>query len=156
MWFSRQEYWNGLSHPPSGGLPHPGIKSTSLMSPALAGGFLTTSATWEAMVRNNCPAEGDMKLKFKVAPWCPTLCDSMDYTVHGILRARTLEWAAFPFSRGSSRPRNRTRVSCIAGGFFTNWAIKEAQKEIWDGVMSEGNKLRNKHIFLLGISYPIK
>ena len=36
---------------------------------------------------------------------------------------RTLEWAASPFSSGSSRPRNSTRVSCIAGGFFTNWDI---------------------------------
>ena len=39
-----------------------------------------------------------------------------------------LEWVAYPFSSGSSRPRNRTGVSCIAGGFFTNWAIREAQK----------------------------
>ena len=37
-----------------------------------------------------------------------------------------LEWAAYPFSRGSSWPRNRTRVSCIAGRFFANWAIREA------------------------------
>ena len=37
---------------------------------------------------------------------CPTLWDPMDYTVHGILRARILEWAAFPFSRGSSQPRD--------------------------------------------------
>ena len=50
----------------------------------------------------------------------------MGYTVHGILQARILEWAVFPFSRGSSWPRNRTRVYCIAGGFFTNWAIREA------------------------------
>ena len=35
-------------------------------------------------------------------------------------------WVAFPFSRGSSQPRNQTEVSCIAGEFFTNWAIKEA------------------------------
>ena len=39
---------------------------------------------------------------------------------------RILEWAAYPFSKGSSRSRNRTRVSCIAGGFFTNWIIREA------------------------------
>ena len=39
---------------------------------------------------------------------------------------RILAWVAYPFSRGSSQPRNRTRVSCIAGGFFTNWAIREA------------------------------
>ena len=38
---------------------------------------------------------------------------------------RKLEWVAYPFSRGSSQPRNRTRVSCIAGEFFTNWAIRE-------------------------------
>ena len=37
-----------------------------------------------------------------------------------------LEWVAYPFSRGSSLPRNLTGVSCIAGGFFTNWAIREA------------------------------
>ena len=41
-----------------------------------------------------------------------------DYRVHGILQARILEWVASPFSRGSSRPRDRTGVSCIAGGFF--------------------------------------
>ena len=40
-----------------------------------------------------------------------------DYTVHGILQARILEWVAFPFSRGSSQPRGRTQVSCMAGGF---------------------------------------
>ena len=43
-------------------------------------------------------------------------------------RPRILEWVACPFSRGSSWPRNRTKVSCIAGGFFTNWAIREAHK----------------------------
>ena len=58
---------------------------------------------------------------------CPTLCDPMDCnppgsSVHGILQARLLEWVAMPFSRESSRPRDRTHVSCgscIAGAFFT-------------------------------------
>ena len=50
----------------------------------------------------------------------------MNYTTHGILQAKILEWVAFPFSRGSSQPRNRTQVSCVAGRFFTNWAIREA------------------------------
>ena len=45
MGFSRQEYWSGLPHPPPGDLPEPEIKPVSLMSPVLAGGFLTTSAT---------------------------------------------------------------------------------------------------------------
>ena len=42
-----------------------------------------------------------------------------------ILQARILEWVAFPFSRGSSQPRDRTQVSRTAGGFFTSWATKE-------------------------------
>ena len=56
----------------------------------------------------------------KVAQSCPTLCDPMDYTAHGILQARILEWVAFPFSRGSSRPRDQTQVSRIAGIFFAS------------------------------------
>ena len=54
----------------------------------------------------------------KVTQSCPTLCDPMDYRVHGILQARILEWVAIPFSRGLSQPRDETQVSCIAGGFF--------------------------------------
>ena len=61
----------------------------------------------------------------KVVQSCPTLCDPMDYMVHGILLARILEWVAFRFSRGSSQPRDWTQVSHIAGGFFTNWATRE-------------------------------
>ena len=61
-----------------------------------------------------------MGSEMKVAQLCPTLCDPMDCTVHGILQARILEWVAFPFSRGSSQPRDQTRVSCIADGFFTS------------------------------------
>ena len=69
----------------------------------------------------------------KVAPSFPTLCDRMDYTVHGILQARILAWVAFPFPRGSSQPRNQTQVSHIAAGFFTSWATREAQ-EYWCGL----------------------
>ena len=43
--------------------------------------------------------------------------------------SRILEWVAYPFSCGSSQPRNQTGVSCFAGRFFTNWAIREAQSE---------------------------
>ena len=49
----------------------------------------------------------------KVAHSCPTLCDPIDYTVHGILQARILEWVAFPFSKGSSQPRDRTRSPAL-------------------------------------------
>ena len=67
----------------------------------------------------------------KVAESCPTLCDPTDYTVHGILQARILEWVAFPFSRGSSQPRDQTQVSHIAGRFFTSWATREAQEVLF-------------------------
>ena len=50
MGFSRQEYWRGLPCPSPGDLPKPGIEPASLLSPALAGGFFTTSATWEALI----------------------------------------------------------------------------------------------------------
>ena len=65
--------------------------------------------------------------KVKVVQSYPTLYDPMDYTVHGILQARILEWVAFPFSRGSSQPRNQNRISHTAGRFFTSWTTKEVQ-----------------------------
>ena len=55
-----------------------------------------------------------------------TLCNPMDYRVHRILQARTLEWVVFPFSRGASQPRDQTQVSYVAGRFFTCWATREA------------------------------
>ena len=61
-----------------------------------------------------------MKVKVKVAQSCLTLCNLIDYTVHGILQARILEWVAFPFSRESSQLRDQTQVSHIAGRFFTS------------------------------------
>ena len=60
------------------------------------------------------------------------ICDPMDHIAFqaplslGILQARLLEWVTVPFSRGSSRPRDGTQVSCIAGRFFTVWATREA------------------------------
>ena len=54
------------------------------------------------------------------------------WTIHGILQARILDWVAYPFSRGSSWHTNLTGVSCIAGGFLTNWAMREAlSKFLW-------------------------
>ena len=68
---------------------------------------------------------------------CPILCDSMDHSppgssVLGISKARVLEWIAISFSRGSSWPRDPTRVSHVsytAGEVFTHWAIREALQE---------------------------
>ena len=167
MGFSRQEYWSGLPFPPPGNLPDPGIK-TSPQSPALKGGFFTTSTTW----------------KVKGAQLCPTLCDPMDYTWNslgqntgmgslsllqgifptqgsnpGLLHCRRIlyqlshkgsprivQWVAFPFSSRSSLSRKRTRVSCIAGGLFTNWAIRsttwawqQKRKYRWPGFRKSGS-----------------
>ena len=59
-------------------------------------------------------------IKVKVTQARPALCNPMDHTICGILQARILEWVAFPFSRGSSQPRDQTQGSHSAGGFFTN------------------------------------
>ena len=69
---------------------------------------------------STCSPELNVQMKVKVAQWSPTLRNPMDYTVHGILQARILEWVAFPFSRRSSQPRDRTQISPIAGRFFTS------------------------------------
>ena len=57
MGFSRQDYWSGLLCPPPGDLPDPGMDPMSLMSLALAGGFFTTSTTWEAQAAGWLPAD---------------------------------------------------------------------------------------------------
>ena len=84
--------------------------------------------------------------KVKVAQSYSALCDLMDYTVHGILQARLMEWVSVPFSRGPSQPRDQTQVSHIAGGLFTSWIIREAQ-EYWSGypILSPGY-LYGEHI----------
>ena len=81
----------------------------------------------------------------KVAQPCPTLCNPIDCKAHGILQARILELVAFPFSRGSSQPRDQTPVSHIAGGFFTTWATREAYNYNFD-YSSISNLFYNKHI----------
>ena len=68
----------------------------------------------------------------EVAQSCPTLCDPMDcrlpgFSVHGILQARILEWVTISFSRGSSRPRDWTRVSSVGDRRFNHWATREAK-----------------------------
>ena len=71
-----------------------------------------------------------------VSQSCPTLCNPIDCSlpgssVHGISQARILEWAAISFSRGSFLPRDWIHISCISGGFFTNWATREACSSSW-------------------------
>ena len=111
----------------------------------IAGGFFTNWATREAQWLTNIEQvwKGSGKhlvslswipslmsaVKVLIDQLCLTLCNPMNQpgcSVHGILQTRILEWVAIPFSRGSSRPKDQTCVSCIAGGFFTIWATREA------------------------------
>ena len=164
--FSRQKYWSRLPCTPPGDLPDPGIEPESLVYPALADRFFTTSATWEA--HSLIIQLQNIWLKNWRSESHSVMFDSL-YTVHGILQA-LVEWVVFPFSRGCSQPKDQTQVSsmqtdslpaepqektkrrlewvaysfpsryswpriwtgisCIAGGFFTNWAIREL-KNIW-------------------------
>ena len=73
-------------------------------------------------------------MQVKVAQSCLTLCDPIDCSpprssFHGISQARILEWVSISYSRESSRPRDWTWVSCIAGRFFTIWDTREALKQ---------------------------
>ena len=69
MGFSRQEYWSRLPFPPPGDLPNPGIEPTFLMSLVLAGGFFTTSATWEAHVLCYSDLRDSFGFSKNVSPW---------------------------------------------------------------------------------------
>ena len=116
MGFSRQEYWRGLQFPPPLDLPNPGIETASSAAPALQENSLPLNHQ-ASPLRLLCVCA-------KLLQSCPTLCDPMDCslpgsTVHGILQARNLERVVICFSRGSFRPKNRTRVPSIVGRFFT-------------------------------------
>ena len=93
-------------------------------------------------------------MKVKVSLLCLTLCDPIDYTVHWILQDKILEWVAFPFSRASSQPRDRTQVFHTAGRFFNSWAMREtlyAEYVLWNagldkaqaGIKTAGRNINN-------------
>ena len=91
--------------------------------------------TWVSRMSRN-PMPPGQKMKVLVAQSCLTLCDPMNCSppgssVHGILQAKTLEQVTIPFSKGSSLLRDRTRVSCTAGRFFTVWATREQKNKLW-------------------------
>ena len=96
-----------------------------------------------------------------VAQLCLTLCDPMDCSLpgpsaHGIFQARILEWIVIPFSRGSSRPRGQTRVSCIAGRFFTIWATGEALLHVAGMYIIYGKRIDWSFKNALGISLVVQ
>ena len=87
-------------------------------------------------------------------------CDPMDWSppdssVHGILQARILEWVAISFSRVSSRPRNWTHVSWIAGRFFTDWARREALTNLDSILKSRDITLTTKVHLVKTMVFPV-
>ena len=113
MGFSRQEYWSGLPFPSPGDLD-PGIEPGS---PAL----------WADALPSEPPGKSMLLLLLLLLSHFSRvrLCATPETAAHqvppipGILHARTLEWVAISFPTGSSRPRDRTQVSCIVGRCFT-------------------------------------
>ena len=161
MGFSRQEYWGGLPFPSPGDRGDLQRSRDWTWVSALQAVF-TIWATREAPPKAPTLCEqvlmektwilsrmrvssflftvlsGEMtSLLLNPYSWTGCLLPSEWSESHSVvsdsfLQARILEWVAFPFSRGSSQPRDWTKVSCIAGRFFTSWASGEAQ-EYWSG-----------------------
>ena len=90
-------------------------------------------------------------VKVKVAQSCLSLCNPMDYTVHGILQTRILNWVAVPFSKGSSQLRDQTQLSWISCRFFTSWASREGYKHFYYPQKHSPHSLGSRCLFLL---YP--
>ena len=130
MGFYKQEYLSGLPFPPPDFCLYSKIIQLNRIGQKLLLGFSITSYVHMHtffFFPLDCLFYKDWIRVGENHKWI-TLFSPMDYTVHGLLQARTLEWVAYPFSSRSSQPRNRTRVSRIAGGFFTSWATREARE----------------------------
>ena len=85
-----------------------------------------------------------------VAKSCPTLCDPIDCSmpgssVHGISQARILEWVAISFSKGSSRPRDWTRVSCFGRWILCHWATWETPLK-YSGLLNSRRKRQTSNM----------
>ena len=87
--FSRQEYWSGLPCPPPGDLPDPGIEPESPMSPALAGGFFTTGATWEAQISDST---WHLSFSFWLTLFSMIISNSIHVAANGIIWWFLSEW----------------------------------------------------------------
>ena len=137
--FCRQEYLGGLPCPPPD-LPDSGIEPTSLTSPGLAGGFFTTSPTWEAPQLDFAAATS------KSLQSCLTLCGPIDRSppgspIPGILQARTLEWVAISFSNAwkwKVKVKSLSRVRLFAtpwtAAYQTPPPMGFSRQEYWSGV----------------------
>ena len=70
-------------------------------------------------------------------------------------QARILEWVALPFSKGSSQPRDRTQVSCVAGSFFTIWATRETYYITWSYSSAVWGPLFHMELFFCCVGPPL-
>ena len=149
MEFSRQEHWSGQPFPSPGDLPDPGIEPGS---PALQADSLLSEPSGNQSESESCSVvSNSLQPHVLYSPWNspgqttgvgslsllqgifpnqgsnPGLphCMRILYQLSHKGSPRILAWVACPFFRGFSWPRNRTRVSCTSGGFFTNWATRE-------------------------------
>ena len=136
MEFFKQEYWRGLPFPSPDDLLTQ-VLNQGLLHCRLIFFFFTIWAVREAQ-----------QIYSEVTQSCPTL-RPVDYSppsssVHGILQARILEWVAISFSRGSSRPRDWTKVSHIAGRCFNLCATREALK--YKNIVSQKTSYRDTEL----------
>ena len=99
--------------------------SYSVTWPSSLNLFTSSTVSWWCL---ESPIYIRSSVLVKVSQSCPTLCNPMDHTVPGILQARILELVTITFSKGSSKPRDLTQFSRIAGRFCTSWAAREAYK----------------------------
>ena len=98
---------------------------------------LTSTKMAKDQKDNSKCCQSEVKSLSRVQLCDPMNCNLSGSSVHEIFQARVLEWIAISFSRGSSRPRNRTRVSRIAGRHLTIWATREAPSVAKDKEKSE-------------------
>ena len=81
-------------------------------------------------------------------------CSPQEFSVHGILQAKILEWVAIPFSRGSSQSRDRSQVSCIAGQIFTIRATRDLSKIMyWHVILNLGGYFELNFLLFLSMLY---
>ena len=135
MGLTRQEYCSGLPCPP------PGIFPTQRLNPHLLCLLHWQTASLPLVPPgkpNKCVLTSNCDLNYHFPnslwwKWKSLSCARLFVTpMDWILQARIPELVNFPFSRGSSQPRDRNQVCHIAGGFFTSWSTKGAQ-EYWSG-----------------------
>ena len=110
-----------------------GIKSKMSFTQLNSGWW---QAFWRKVKRKwSCSVMSD-----SVTPWTIWILLPHEpvFSVHGIFQARVLEWGAIAFSRGSSRPRDQTRISYIAGRRFTLWATREVL--LWDTLFPSASR----------------